>query len=71
MKVFEELWKIYTTQNPQVQQIYDLFIAEGEKVVNDHIAFRTFDDPRIDINVLSRPFIEAGYVEKGNYIFEA
>ncbi|NLH51413.1 MAG: DUF1338 domain-containing protein [Bacteroidales bacterium] len=70
MKVFEELWKIYTTQNPQVQQIYDLFTAEGEKVVNDHIAFRTFDDPRIDINVLSRPFIEAGYVEKGNYIFE-
>ncbi|MGC8866270.1 MAG: DUF1338 domain-containing protein [Bacteroidales bacterium] len=70
MKVFEELWKIYTTQNPQVRQIHDLFVAEGETVVNDHIAFRTFDDPRIDIQVLSRPFIKQGYVEKGFYIFE-
>lgn len=70
MKVFEELWKIYTSQNPQVQEIYNHFTAEGETVVNDHIAFRTFDDPRIDIRVLAEPFLKEGYVEKGFYVFE-
>ncbi|HRY99235.1 MAG TPA: DUF1338 domain-containing protein [Bacteroidales bacterium] len=66
-----KLWEHYTSQNPSVKQVYDLFIAEGEEVVNDHIAFRTFDDPRVNIDVLSQPFLKAGYTEKGQYTFEA
>lgn len=69
-ETYNKLWKIYTDQNPAVQKVYDLFIHEGEKVVNDHIAFRTFDDPRVNIEVLSRPFLANGYVEKGTYHFE-
>lgn len=69
--IFQKLWNQYTEQNPSVQRVYDLFTEYGEKVVNDHIAFRTFSDPRVDIEVLSRPFIKAGYVEKGQYTFEA
>jgi hypothetical protein len=68
--IFQKLWKIYTEQNPSVKQVHDLFVKEGEEVVNDHIAFRTFDDPRINIDVLAKPFIEGGYVEKGQYKFE-
>lgn len=68
--IFTKLWEIYTSQNPAVQQVYDLFTSEGEKVENDHIAFRTFNDPRIGIAALSRVFIEAGYREKGQYYFE-
>jgi hypothetical protein len=68
--IFGKLWDDYTSQNPAVQQVYNLFIKEGERVVNDHIAFRTFDDPRINIGVLSRPFLANGYVEKGTYHFE-
>ena len=63
--IFDRLWVDYTTQNPEVQNIYELFINEGETVLNDHIAFRTFDDPRINIDVLSRIFVEQGYEEKG------
>jgi hypothetical protein len=69
-ETYHKLWEIYTAQNPAVQQVYDLFVREGEKVVNDHIAFRTFDDPRVNIEVLSRPFLANGYVEKGTYHFE-
>jgi hypothetical protein len=69
-QIFDRLWDIYTRQNPSVQRIYDLFIAEGETVINDHIAFRTFSDPRINVDKLSRVFIKAGYVEKGQYEFE-
>jgi len=68
--IFGKLWDIYTSHNPAVQQVHDLFIREGERVVNDHIAFRTFDDPRIGIDVLAKPFLANGYVEKGQYNFE-
>lgn len=69
-KLFNNLWKIYTTQNPEVQKIHDAFTGIGETVVNDHIAFRTFDDPRVGIDVLAKPFLQAGFIEKGNYVFE-
>jgi len=69
-KIIHKLWDIYREQNPSVQRVYDLFVAHGEDVVNDHIAFRTFDDDRVNIEVLSRPFRESGYVAKGEYRFE-
>ncbi|MBZ0242439.1 MAG: DUF1338 domain-containing protein [Bacteroidales bacterium] len=68
--IFDRLWADYTTQNPSVQKVHDLFIEKGESVENDHIAFRTFDDPRVNIDVLARVFVEAGYVCKGDYHFE-
>jgi hypothetical protein len=68
--IFNKLWDIYTDQNPAVQQVYDLFTSKGEKVANDHIAFRTFNDPRVNVDVLAKVFISAGYVEKGQYHFE-
>lgn len=69
-QIFSRLWVDYTSQNPLVQKVYDLFISEGEQVVNDHIAFRTYNDNRISVDVLSKVFTEAGYIEKGQYIFE-
>lgn len=69
-QIFDRLWADYTNQNPSVQKVYELFVKEGETVENDHIAFRTFDDPRINIEVLSRVFLEAGYKFMGDYHFE-
>ena len=68
--VFNRLWKDYKDQNPSVGKIYDLFINEGEEVVNDHIAFRTLDFPEINIEVLAKPFTTSGYVPKGEYVFK-
>jgi hypothetical protein len=68
--IFNRLWIDYINQNPSARRVYELFTNAGEKVINDHIAFRTFDDPLINIDVLSRVFIELGYVPKGEYIFE-
>jgi hypothetical protein len=68
--IFSKLWEDYTSQNPSAQKVYDLFVNEGENVLNDHIAFRTFDDPRVNIDVLARVFIENGYEPKGEYEFE-
>ena len=69
-EIFIKLWKDYTLQNPSAGRIYDMFINEDEVVVNDHVAFRTFDDPRMNIDVLAHLFKKSGYVEKGEYVFE-
>lgn len=69
-EIFNYLWEDYLLQNPETKKVYDLFISEGEEVVNDHIAFRTFDHPKVSIDVLAQSFIDAGYVKKGTYQFE-
>jgi hypothetical protein len=68
--IFERLWQDYITQNPASKKVYDLFIREGETVVNDHIAFRTFNHPLIGIDVLAKVFIKNGYKFKRDYHFE-
>ncbi len=67
---FKKIWDDYSNLNPSVQRIYDLFIQENEQVVNDHIAFRTFDHPKVNIEVLSAIFKKLGYIEKGAYQFK-
>lgn len=68
--IFEKLWADYSGQNPQAREIYALFEQEGEQVVNDHIAFRTFNHPRVNIDVLSEVFTEAGYRYVNDYHFK-
>jgi hypothetical protein len=68
--IFDRLWADYTAQNPATKKIYDLFISEGEKVINDHIAFRTFDLPSVSVDRLSQVFLKTGYEFRGEYRFE-
>ncbi len=69
-EIFQKLWAAYTDQNPSAQLIHDLFTKENEIIVNDHVAFRTFDDPRMNIKVLAKKFLKAGYKFVGEYVFE-
>lgn len=68
--VFSKLWNDYAAHNPSVKKIHELFESRGEKITNDHIAFRTFNDQRISIDKLARIFIDAGYKVAGEYRFE-
>jgi hypothetical protein len=56
-------------RTPSARKIVDLFREEGETIVNDHIAFRTFDHPAINIDVVANPFVRNGYVPGGDYSF--
>lgn len=67
--IFSNLWTQYTTLNPEVQKIHDLFIAKGNEVVNDHIALRTFNHPKVSKLVLAKPFLERGYKVCDHYHF--
>jgi hypothetical protein len=68
--IFKRLWKDYTKQNPSTQKIFDLFTNEGETVLNDHIAFRTFNHSAVGVDILSAIFLQNGYEFKGDYHFE-
>ncbi|MCX6231103.1 MAG: DUF1338 domain-containing protein [Bacteroidetes bacterium] len=68
--IFNKLWEGYINDNPHAKKIYDLFEADGESVINDHIAFRTFNDTRINIDILAKVFIANGFKEQNTYRFE-
>jgi len=68
--IFERLWSDYIIQNPSTKKVYDLFKAQGETVINDHIAFRTFRHPDIGIDQLALVFLKNNYTLMGEYRFE-
>ena len=67
--LIDRFWQQYSTEIPAANDIYQLFTNAGEEVINDHIALRTFDDPRVNFDVLAQPFLAEGYTEKGQYDF--
>lgn len=67
--LFSALWDAYTAMTPSAKQIHAIFERPAGPVINDHIAFRTFNDPRVGIDVLAAPFLQLGYIEKGDYEF--
>jgi len=69
-EIFEKLWDDYRAINPSVDKIHTLLKNKGEDIVNDHVAFRTYDVPGINIEVLEKVFLQVGYVEKSSYSFE-
>jgi hypothetical protein len=67
--LLDKMWTDYVAINPLAQKISDLFTNQGEKIINDHIALRTFRHPRVTIDVIAKPFIQSGYTYKGDYHF--
>jgi hypothetical protein len=68
-KLFSILWNEYTERNPHALNIYNLFLQREDNVLNDHIALRTFNDPRVNVDHLGKFFEAYGYQEKGTYEF--
>ena len=54
------LWADYVAQAPQAQRIHALLEARGERVVNDHVALRTFAE--VPMEQLAIPFERHGWV---------
>ena len=67
--LLDKMWQDYIAINPLAKKISDVLTSRGEKIVNDHIALRTFNHPRVGLDVMAKPFLEAGYVYGGDYHF--
>ena len=69
-ELFEALWQHYLTVTPSALKIHDL-LGGGKAIVNDHVAFRTFNHPKLGLDKLAAHFLALGYEQKGEYHFEA
>lgn len=68
-QIFAFLWQDYIQLNHNVHKIYEFIEGYGETIVNDHIAFRTFNRPGIQIEDLAKFFLDFGYSYGEEYYF--
>lgn len=70
--LFQNLWQNYLTVTPSAQKIHQLLgSSQQDDVINDHIALRTFNLPKVSLEKLAAHFLALGYKECGEYHFEA
>lgn len=67
---FSALWEDFTTLAPAAASIRAALEARGEEVLNDHVAFRTFDRGPLTLDALEPRLIELGYFRYAPYRFE-
>ena len=65
--LLDKMWSDYVEINPLAQKVYDLLTNDGEHILNDHIALRTFNHPRLRLLIIAiskpppkaKPFTQA------------
>ncbi|MCE9684638.1 MULTISPECIES: DUF1338 domain-containing protein [Shewanella] len=71
-ELFAHLWQNYLTVTPSADKIHALLgSSQQNDVLNDHIALRTFNLEKVNLDKLAAHFLALGYVECGEYHFEA
>ena len=68
-RLLDRLWSDYTDINPQAQKIHQLLTGRGDRVINDHIALRTFRHDKLGIDATARLFEKHGYSARDEYDF--
>ena len=67
---FNSLWQQYIAITPQALAIHDLLKKQGEVLVNDHVAFRTFSHSAYSIEQLEPQLLSLGFSVLDNYQFK-
>lgn len=65
--LIDKFWEKYTSYTPSAKKIHQLL---GEKITNDHIAFRTLNLPETSIENQKEYLLQHGYQERGQYDFQ-
>lgn len=69
--LLKALWDDYAGMNKQAMEIHQLLKKKGEVILNDHIAFRTFNIKKVGIDAVAAHFTRHGYKVSGEYEFPA
>jgi phosphoglycolate phosphatase-like HAD superfamily hydrolase len=69
-ELFDNIWQQYISVTPSAHKVHQL-LSNGEPIINDHVAFRTFNLPKVNLDKLAAHLIKLGYRECGEYHFEA
>jgi hypothetical protein len=68
--LFKNIWQQYIGVTPSAEKIHQL-LGNGSDVINDHVAYRTFNHPKINLVQLAKGLLALGYTECGQYDFAA
>ncbi|WP_114326844.1 DUF1338 domain-containing protein [Candidatus Colwellia aromaticivorans] len=66
--LFDKIWQQYLTVTPSANKIHHL-LGNGNDVINDHVAYRTFNIEKVNLAKLAKHLISIGYTECGQYDF--
>lgn len=70
--LFQNLWDNYREVTPSAEEIHRLLGGtQGSEIINDHIALRTFNLGKVNLDKLAAHFLKLGYREGQEYHFEA
>lgn len=69
-KLFNNIWQQYLTVTPSADKIHQL-LGNGNDVINDHVAYRTFNLDKVNLEKLASHLLAVGYTECGQYDFAA
>ncbi|RTE87261.1 MULTISPECIES: DUF1338 domain-containing protein [Gammaproteobacteria] len=66
---FSSLWNDYVSRTPSAAKVHEV-LGKGAELVNDHVAFRTFNLEPVRLETLAKHFEDMGYFANGDYHFE-
>ncbi|MBV1788234.1 DUF1338 domain-containing protein [Marinobacterium sp. D7] len=70
--LFRHLWTQYLEVTPSAQEVHRILgDTQDSDIVNDHIALRTFNLEKVNLEKLAAHFLALGYRQCGEYRFEA
>lgn len=71
-QLFSEIWQDYLSVTPSAKKVHALLgSGQQDDVINDHVAYRTFNIEKVGLNKLAAHLLALGYKECGEYHFEA
>jgi hypothetical protein len=68
--LFNNIWQNYLEVTPSADKVHQL-LSNGDDLINDHVAYRTFNIAKVNIEKISAHLLNLGYTEGGEYHFEA
>jgi hypothetical protein len=68
--LFSNIWKNYIKVTPSAHKIHQL-LGSGTDLINDHVAYRTFDTAKVNLDKLAAHLINLGYKHSGDYDFSS
>lgn len=68
--LFSNIWQNYLEVTPSANKVHEL-LGSGNDLINDHVAYRTFNIAKVNIEKISAHLIKLGYKQCGEYTFEA
>jgi hypothetical protein len=68
--LFANIWQSYIEVTPSADKIHQL-LGSGADLINDHVAYRTFNTAKVNLETLAAHLINLGYQDSGDYDFSS